>query len=220
MPPDLSNQFQALRSQIEAVLKQHSVIAITSAASGDGKSLTAFGLASHMTKAGHRCVLVDGNTVDRTAHALGSRLDRADNGTQGTSSTRTVSGFCEMQLGDEAPGPLSRASVKALFSRLREAYDFAIVDCGVMTINDNALGLCAAADSVLITVRAGRSKLPADQHLVRQLNQSVSAVLGIVHVAPSAIDDFSGVPARVSDSEGSTSFDGAPEKNVRGIVCV
>jgi receptor protein-tyrosine kinase len=220
MQPDLSNQFQALRSQIEAVLKQHSVIAITSAESGDGKSLTAFGIAAHMTKAGHRCMLVDGNTVERSAQTLGSHLDRTKNGAQRTSSARTISGFSEMQLADEAPGPLSRAAVKALFSQLREAYDFAIVDCGVMTINDNALGLCAAADAVLITVRAGRPKRAADQHLVRQLNQSVSTVMGIVHIAPSAIEDFSRVPAPVSDSETSTSFRSAPEENVRGIACV
>jgi Mrp family chromosome partitioning ATPase len=199
MPPDLSNQFQALRSQIEAVLKQHSVIAITSAARGDGKSLTAFGLAKHMTEAGYRCALVE-------------------NGAQGTSAARTVSGFSDLQLASEAPGPLSRASVKALFSQFREEYDFAIVDCGVMTSNGNALGLCAAADAVLITVRAGRPKLPADQQLVRQLNQSVSTVMGVVHIAPSAIVDFSRAPVRESDSEASTSFNAAPGEKVRGIV--
>jgi Mrp family chromosome partitioning ATPase len=194
MAPELSNQFQALRSQIEAVLKQHSVIAITSAARGDGKSLTAFGLAKHMTEAGYRCALVDGDAVDRVVHGV-----------------RTISA---------APGPLSRASVKTLFAKLREDYDFAIVDCGVMTSNGNALGLCAAADAVLITVRADRSKLPADQQLVRQLNQSVSNVMGVVHIAPGAILDFSRAPVPVSDAETSTSFSAASGEKVRGIVGV
>lgn len=174
MTTEHASQVEALRARVEARVTKHSVIAVTSAARGDGKSVTAALLAESLSKAGYRCVLVDASAGD--AQRESSR-----------SAPAGSSGFVEVPLASGEGAALSRDIVHATLRQLRLEFDFVIVDADPISNNGITLLICTVADGVIITVRAERPKRAVDHQLAKLLGVADATVLGVTLVGAEMI---------------------------------
>jgi Mrp family chromosome partitioning ATPase len=173
----LKTQFQYLRARVESDLKTPAVVVVTSASAGDGKSITAIGLAEALRQVGHRVALVDASAVDESSRpALGPA--------PGANSGLYVSG-----LRFDRDNPFeSREHVRSLVRDTRGEFDFTIIDAAPFIRNSVAMLLASTVDGVLIAVRLGRSPTDEDVLMMRALDQARANVLGVVAVAPEHID--------------------------------
>jgi Mrp family chromosome partitioning ATPase len=71
-------QFQMLRTLVEREVRRSGVIMVTSAEAGDGKSLTAHGLAHCLAQSGRRTALVDTTRRSRQLPAMPYADDGGD----------------------------------------------------------------------------------------------------------------------------------------------
>ena len=181
------------RARIEAEVDVPGVIAITSAARGDGKSLVATGLAYGLAGVGHSVLLVDGNADGFNASGAGSApkldvlpfdiLQYVTPGVRGEPS----------RLALTAPGVVTSCSVEAVqatFARLRSHFEYTIVDTAVLVQSGMAVVLTSEADGVVIAFKQARAALQADREFVKVLRSSQTPVLGVVTTRGQAIRDF------------------------------
>lgn len=161
-------QFQLLRAFVEREVRRSAVIMVTSAQPRDGKSMTAFSLATSLSHAGFRTALV----------AEGSRLRDAARG-----------GPATLAMPRPEPGRFRETTAEFL-SHARSTYDYTIVDTAPLLADPLALGLAGSVDGVLVSVRVGRAPTDDDELTIRVIEQSSGRVLGIVAALPEAIDDF------------------------------
>jgi hypothetical protein len=176
--PAVDSQVQLLRSRVEAELKKPAVVMVTSAHSGDGKSLTASSLATSFAKAGHRAALVSEN--------LGSFLD-SDALVQESPAHGHVA---KIELPPETDNAVSREGLAAFVSAMRSNYDYAIVDAGSFLDSNSAMALPGLVDGILLSVRVGRASTGKDEMMVRMIEHLGSTVLGVVAADPAAITAF------------------------------
>jgi Mrp family chromosome partitioning ATPase len=190
-----AQQFGQLRARIEATFSDPVIIAITSAARGDGKTATAFGLAESLANADHRVLLVDANfdvpTLPRIHRlpSLGGQVDVAKVSRYAT----TVAGqrFAGVSLADERlEFGLSMEKIKAAALDMRAHFDFVVVDTAPLLQSDLAVFFATVADGALVTVRLGRLPLGADTEAVKTLNRVGANMLGVLTVTPGMIKAF------------------------------
>jgi len=168
--PDFLAQMHLLRSRVGAELPMPAIILVTSAARGDGKSLVAHSLAESFLQAGNRAALVH-LTRDRTERnelpEVASELDDGNTGGGGR--------------------------IEALATKLRAAYDFTIVDGGILLQGSGAISLAPLVDGVLIAVRVGRSPTDDDDSMMHALQRAGARVVGVVAAEVQAITEFANV---------------------------
>lgn len=194
------HRLDVTRARIEAEVDVPGVIAITSAARGDGKSLVATGLAHGLAGVGHNVLLVDGNADGSNASSIGSApkldvlpfdiLQYVTPGMRGEPA----------RLGLAAPGVVASCSVEAVqatFARLRATFDYTIIDTAVLVESGMAVVLASESDGVVIAFKQGRAALPADREFVKVLRSAKTPVLGVVTTRAQTIRDFDA--GRVSD---------------------
>ncbi|MGP6156075.1 MAG: hypothetical protein ACLPYS_00825 [Vulcanimicrobiaceae bacterium] len=194
MHASLSSELQLLRVRIEAFASGPAVIMVTSARTGDGKSLTAWSLADSLAAAGHATVLVDANTdAPRTTGAALVRDLRRFPNEDIAEWARPFgpNGLSVLSMSSrEVVTTSSRQTIRHLTTQLRKRFDFAIVDTGALPKNNIALLMAAAADGVLVAVRTGRPATKEDLTLVRMLQQTNRRILGVVLTSKETIDLF------------------------------
>jgi receptor protein-tyrosine kinase len=174
----LGSQFQLLRARIESELHAPVVILVTSAATGDGKSVTAFGLAESLSSVGHRVALVDANVTAPAAQTL-------------TSPTVLSTRLPIFGLPVDKKDPVAaRETARGFLRDLRGRFDFTIVDGAPFMQNSISMLLAGAVDGVLLTVKLGRAQLEGDELLARALDHAGANVVGIVTVAGDCIAEF------------------------------
>jgi len=173
----LTAQYQLLRSRIESELRPPAVILVTSACSGDGKSVTAHGLVDCLAKVGHRVVL-----ADASMSASGFKLSRSING----AARRPI---IPLPL-DERDTTGLRGSVQSFVREMQDKFDFTIIDGTPFMRSNVSMLLASAVDGVLLTVRLGRALSNDDELTSRTLEHAKANVLGVVAVAADAITGF------------------------------
>lgn len=184
----LDNQIGVLRSRIEAEVARPSVITVTSANRGDGKSMIANGVAQSMAAAGHRVLVIDAATVGGTSVRGVSEIEdvlRAIRpGDRLEPDTLALVGLTPQG------GSFSLQTLRAIFAWCRDRYDYCFVDTRAAHGSPLAMSLAAAADSVIVSVRFGRASSERDRDLAGALKATKAVMLGVVTTNQSAISAF------------------------------
>lgn len=168
------------------------VIGVTSSVRTEGKSTTSINLSYALAEMGRRVLLVDG---DLRLPSVAEKL-KVD-GTPGLSNM--VAGVeCEedairplaeqeglflLPSGRIPPNPaemLASAQMSDLLCRLRESYDFILVDLPPVNIVSDALIIASSLDGMLVVARSGFSEKRELRRCVRQLELGSVKILGFV----------------------------------------
>jgi Mrp family chromosome partitioning ATPase len=161
-----NSQLQMLRSHVEAELKNPAVIMVTSAHHGDGKSLTAHSLANSFVRSGHRVALV------------------------AAESTRTDGGLVLLDLPHDGDDVAWRERLGAFVQKLRDDYDFAVIDPGTFLGSDAAMALGRLVDGILVAVRMGRAPSDEDELMIRAIDHCSGRIIGVVATDQEAIAEY------------------------------
>lgn len=174
----LNPQHQLLRAHIERTVAAPAVIMVTSAQTGDGKSLTAHALALCLARSGRRTALVD------LTHPVPSAVGRlpGPSGSIRPNFTAVDAAATGMRT--------SREAMAAFVEETREAYEYTILDSPALLADDIAMGLATVVDGLLLTVRLGRAPSELDQLTMRLIERSEGRVIGVVATLPDAIAEF------------------------------
>ncbi len=150
-----------------------SVITITSATSGDGKTSLSLALGLSFAAAGSRTLLVD---ADLVGAGLSARLGiREPQGVNEAVTARDpmayvretdVADLCILPVGIEGTQQASHFSPSAtrrLIAELRRNFDVVIIDTGPVLGSIEATPIIAASDATIITVARGQDRTMVDK---------------------------------------------------------
>ena len=172
-------------------------LVVTSAAPGEGKTLTAANLAVTLAYDGLRVLLVDCDIRRPRVHGL-FRMPRspglmevliASNGVGGPSALpaaireTSVKGLSVLPCGalpSNAAHLLSGTRMRILLQELREQYDIIVLDTPPVLATADAGIVASLTDGVLLVVRAGTTDRNAAQRAYQQLANVGARVVGTV----------------------------------------
>ena len=171
------------------------VIVLTSPTPGDGKSMTSTNLAATLAQQGRRCLLID---ADMRRGALNDTFGvRRDPGLSQVlagqvglrEAVHTVqlpelnASFDFLTAGVQPPNPaelLGSSRFSDLIEGSRKTYDTVIIDAPPLNLVTDASVMAAAADGVLVVVRAGVTRGDALDFAMDQLESVRAPLLGVV----------------------------------------
>ena len=165
------------------------VVVITSAVSGEGKSLTAANLALTLSESYRRRVLLlDADLRRPTLHDIfavpgGSGLSEGLRRSRSSEFTtfQLSAGLTFLPAGRPDADPmasLTSARMKQLVAEARGKFDWVIIDTPPVTLMPDAKLLAGMADSVLLVVGAGTASLDALKQAVKAIGRK--KILGAV----------------------------------------
>lgn len=198
----INESFRVLRTNLEIVARRDgfsgaTVIAVTSANPGSGKTFVTMNLASALAIKGHRVLMIDMDLRRASLSTLlasGSKSAGMVNFLVNPSAyDNNISNLIVRDLNDQPsldllpsgtvpPNPaelLADPALSALLADLREQYDYIFLDCPPVEIVADAQIINSQADMTLFIVRAGlfrRSELPTLEQMYdtkRYRNMSV-----------------------------------------------
>ncbi len=177
-------QLGVMRARIEAEMNPPCALVVTSACEKDGKSLVASSLALSLSKSGHRVLLIDAAdvTVSDRWPASAPKLSALANYDINSYVTRgRLGAFDYLGLWSEGVGDSSSSeNVRSTLARLKERYDYVVVDTSPAQRNSLSLAFAAAAEATLVSLRLGRAAVSADRDLVSALKSVGAKILGVV----------------------------------------
>lgn len=153
------------------------ILAVSSALHGDGKTAVAAGIARSLAMVGYRVLVLDAtNQPSAVPH------EHAANGTAASSLERVVRATptgCDYVSLEQLGGDVSSSvAIGELFAFIRERYQYAVIDAGVL--NGTALPMARGADGVVLALREGRAISEADGEAVELMNRLRARFLGVV----------------------------------------
>jgi capsular exopolysaccharide synthesis family protein len=184
--------FRTLRTNI-LFAQGHAMrtMVVTSAAPGEGKTVTAANLAVTFARDGKQVLLVDCDLPRARLHTMFG-LSRGPGLTEVLSERASldvvirstpVQGLSLLPVGARHPGSpdlLKSAQLRELLQELADRFDLVILDTPpVLALTDAAI-LAALADGVVLVVRAGKTDRDAVQEAFRQLTAVGARVVGTV----------------------------------------
>ena len=167
------------------------VVMVTSATSGEGKTSLASHLASSLARAGHRTLLIDGDLRSPAIHALFDQglapglcevlrgqlpLDQALRATPARDLFLLTAG----QWDSNALQGLAQGSARELFTRLKEQFDYVIVDSSPVLAVADALMIGRHVDGVLLSILRDVSRVPTVYAAYQRLSMLGIRTLGAV----------------------------------------
>ncbi len=200
--PDISfaasEAYKLLRTKLEFSFADENncrVIGISSALSGEGKSLTAVNLAFALSQLNKKVLLVDCDMRRPTlAEKLGilkqpglssylSRQCHLDELVQMCSMKNNENAFHVISAGQNPPNPielLSSERMKKALSAMRDAYDYVILDFPPVGEVSDAMAVAKETDGMLLVVRQNCCDRVTLSETVRQFEFINAKVLGVV----------------------------------------
>lgn len=172
------------------------VIGVTSALSGEGKSLTAINLAYSLSELGKRVILID---ADMRRPTLAKKLSiksepglsscltgqrDLNNLLQNCGIAGNEKAFRVIAAGQNPPNPvelLSSNRMDVMLETLRKHYDYIILDMPPVTEVSDVLAVANKLDGVLLVVRHNMCNRTVLNSTVRQLAFVNAKVLGVVY---------------------------------------
>jgi polysaccharide biosynthesis transport protein len=175
--------YRSLRTSIMAMARQSGdrVFAITSPLLGEGKSTTAANLASALSHADKRVLVISADLRRPSLHRFFGQSNEvgltqilAGEADFSGASARISSTLTLVSSGPPAARPvelLQSSTMRTLIQRQRDHYDFIIIDCApVLGIADTAT-LAPFVDTVILVARAEKSKRGQMGESMDQLSQ-------------------------------------------------
>ncbi len=178
------------------------VVMVTSALGGEGKTTLAGHLAISLARAGQRTLLIDFDLRRPSLHRLFDltgvpgmcELLRGEAGIDEIIQPTPLSMMWAIAAGqydDEATHALARVDMRAFLDRLRQDYDFVVVDTSpVLPVSDGLL-VGQYVDAVILSVLRDKSRMPAVAAACDRLSALGIRVLGAI-VAGSGVPGYSG----------------------------
>lgn len=194
-----SEAYKLLRTKIQFSFADDNdchVIGLSSALSGEGKSLSSVNLAYSLSQLGKKVVLIDCDMRRPTlADKLGIRkYPGLSNYLSGQSKGELVCQKCGIKgdedafdvitAGQNPPNPielLSSSRMTKVISRLRDIYDYVILDLPPVGEVSDAMAVAGITDGILFVVRQNYCNRHALSDAVRQFEFINAKVLGIIY---------------------------------------
>ena len=173
------------------------VIGLTSSLRGEGKSLTAINLAYTIAEADKKVLLIDGDMrLPTLAKRLGfspkpglsnllvglNSIGSAVHQYSASADNKSVT-FDVIVSGDVPPNPselLGSERMRALLGRLRERYDYVILDLPPVTAVTDAVIASHIVDGMVMVVRSEHAVRGSLSEAMRQLRLADAHILGFV----------------------------------------
>ena len=194
-----SEAYKLLRTKIQysfAGDKTCRVIGVSSALTGEGKSLTAVNLAYTLSQLNNKVLLID---CDMRRPSLPDKLPiqkkpGLSGFLSGQAQEQTMFQFCGIPGDEQAfhvvaagqipPNPvelLSSTRMSAMLKQLRAMYDYIILDLPPVGEVTDALAVVKETDGVLLVVRQNYCNRVALGETVRQFEFMGSKILGVIY---------------------------------------
>lgn len=181
-----------MASQMQDDTTRHGIIAVSSAARGEGKTFVSLALGGALAQGGrHRCLLVDvcpgkGSLSAALGHAGTPGYAEALAGNQAFAQhiVRNAYRGCDL-LPAGAAATLSglgfyESALREQFEALRGQYDYVVIDAGPLNTSTEALLCSRMADKVLLVAAAGLTRRPLIAHALNKLRELGIAAQGVV----------------------------------------
>jgi polysaccharide biosynthesis transport protein len=189
----ITESVDAIRTQLLHAARTDgvSVVMVTSATGGEGKTSLASQLAASLARSWRKTLLVDGDLRNPAAHKLFDmplepglcEVLRGESNLDDAVKPTLLSRLWLLPAGHwdaHAIQALAQDGVRGTFGHLKEQYDFIIVDsCPVLPVADSLL-LGQHVDAVIFSVLRDVSRLPALHAAQQKLNGLGVRVLGVV----------------------------------------
>jgi len=209
--------YKQLRTNLDFTLSDvdgSRAIGITSAMRGDGKSLSAINLSYSLAEDGYKTILIEGDLrIPTLAKKLGinnnkgltSLLSAKSEDPEGIeacfntemgASGKAIEGegrFDILVAGEIPPNPqemLGSKKMEMLIERLRQVYDYIIMDLPPVTAVADALVASRYLDGLVLIVRHDHTEKGNLSEAIRQIEFSGARILGFVFNAASDDDVF------------------------------
>lgn len=190
----VQESYKTLRTNVRFSLAEVSeckVIAVTSAAQGEGKSITAANLAIAFSQADERVLLID---CDLRRPKLARLMQmHATCGLTNVLLDRSLLPKAILHYGDSRldvmlagnipPNPselLGSTKMNELLSTLRKSYDFIILDTPPVNVVIDTVTIAPQTNGVLFVARGGHSDRMEISYSLQQLSYAKAKVLGFV----------------------------------------
>lgn len=187
-------QYKRIRANLDFILPEDEkcpVIGVTSSMRGEGKSTTAINLSYVFAEKGSKVLLID---ADLRIPSISKKLEIND--TPGLADLLKGKGaqISEFQApllnnwlilpsGDVPPNPselLGSARMKNILDRLREVFDYIIVDLPPVNVVSDAVSIAGLITGMIVVVREEYTEKRELERCFRQLKMSNVHVLGCV----------------------------------------
>ena len=192
MVKSMEEYYNSIRTNIQFSGRDLKVITLTSAQSGEGKSITSVNLAISFARAGFRTLLIDADTRNSVMSGTFKSNERYQGLTSFLSGNAELSDvICDTNIdnlmiipaGQVPPNPTSliqNDNFKAMIEIVRGLYDYVIIDTPPLGLVIDAAILAHHSDASLLVVKAGADKRRTVTKLKEQLEQSDSVFLGVI----------------------------------------
>ncbi len=194
-----SEAYKLLRTKLQysfADEKDSYVIGVTSAFSGEGKSLTAINLSYSLAQLGKKVVLIDCDmrrpsisatlSISRFPGLSGYLVKQShlEEVIRMDAVQDTDMSFHVITAGQTPPNPvelLSSSRMSGLLEKLRQVYDYVILDLPPVGEVSDALAVTKEADGILLVVRQNYCDRNVLGTTVRQIEYVNGRILGVVY---------------------------------------
>lgn len=214
----VSESYRKLRANtlMAMDLMRARTLLVTSPVRGDRKTTTAVQLAIAAARTGRQVALVSADLRLPTIHevldldltpGLSEVLWGAASLSDVIRRKETIPNLEVITSGEPNPflGDLLQSSrVEEVFRELSRIYDLVVFDAPPVLPVADVLALCRPVDAVLLSVRAGHTRLSRLDETVQQLRSAGAVILGtVIHDSSSSLDDGDALPYLLaSDDDG------------------
>lgn len=171
--------------------KETKIIAVTSAEPGEGKTTTAVNLAVVTAQAGYRTILLDCDLRKPSVHKffkISNRYGISDLlidsvNLKETAYSTEIGGLYFIPSGTKPPNPselLASNKMKELIQRLKEQYDYIIIDTSPILLVTDAQLLSRYADGTLLVVSSRETDRVNAKRATELLKKVNAKILGVV----------------------------------------
>ncbi len=185
------------------------VVLVTSATSGEGKTTLAAHLAGSLARAGRKTLLIDGDLRHPSAHQLFelpgqpgfSEVLLAEVEAADAVKPTPLEGLSFLAAGQwdrEVMQALARGGLEGVFDKLREEFDFLVIDSHPVLAATDALILGQQADAVILSVLREVSQMPRVYTAAQRLRALGIRVLGAVVNAADPEEALPSSPSRAA----------------------
>ena len=166
------------------------VIQITSSLAGEHKTTSAANIAAVYSELGHKVVLVDCDLRKPRVHRITGLVntDGLTNYLVGNIDYKTLVkptkyNFAVINAGDSVPFPhviLRSEKFKDLIAKLRQDYDYIILDCPPLLLVTDSLIIGEICDTSIFVINQRMTKKSATKEAIRLMRESNIPIAGIL----------------------------------------